>query len=103
MAFQRITFAALLLALAALTHAADATDKNDARLLFENSDKSVTIGVDSIFYIAVIAVGLLLVASFLGVFGTTAKVAQPYDYDYAYDDKTTFVQQLIDDAVNKFQ
>ncbi|XP_027225127.2 uncharacterized protein [Penaeus vannamei] len=111
MAAHGITFAALLLALAALTHAADTTNKNDARLLFEDADKSVTIGVDSVFYIGVIAVGLLLVASFLGLFGTTAKVAQPYDYaatSYAapapaYDDKTTFVHQLIDDAVNKFQ
>ncbi|XP_069996679.1 uncharacterized protein [Penaeus vannamei] len=114
MAAHGITFAALLLALAALTHAADTTNKNDARLLFDDTDKSVTIGGASLFYIGAIAVGLLLVASFLGLFGTTAKVAQPYDYDYAsatsyaapapaYDDKTTFVHQLIDDAVNKFQ
>ncbi|XP_027225125.2 uncharacterized protein [Penaeus vannamei] len=112
MATQGITFAALLLALAALTHAADTTDKNDARLLFEDANKSVTIGVDSIFYIGVIAVGLLLVASFLGLFGTTAKVAQPYEYVSAtaygaapaYDEKSTFkVHQVIEDAINKFQ
>jgi len=78
--FAGITFAALLLALAALTHAADTTNKNDARLLFDDTDKSVTIGGASLFYIGAIAVGLLLVASFLGLFGTTAKVAQPYDY-----------------------
>nr|XP_027225147.1 uncharacterized protein LOC113817320 [Penaeus vannamei] len=109
MADHGITFAALLLALAALTHAADAAHKNDARLLFDDADKSVTMGAESLFFIGAIFVGLLLVSSFLGLFGTTAKVAQPYDYASTagygaptYDDKTTFIQQLIEDAVNKF-
>nr|XP_027225130.1 uncharacterized protein LOC113817308 isoform X1 [Penaeus vannamei] len=111
MAAHGITFAALLLALAALTHAADTTNKNDARLLFEDATKSVTMGAESLFFIGVIAVGLLLVSSLLGLFGTTAKVAQPYDYASAtgygapapaYNEKTIFIQQLIDDAVNKF-
>ncbi|XP_069996675.1 uncharacterized protein [Penaeus vannamei] len=107
-----ITLAALLLALAALTHAADAAHKSDARLLFENADKSVTIGVDSLVYIGVIFVGLLLLISLLGLSGTSAEVAQPYEYvsatDYgaapAYDEKSTFkVHQVIEDAINKFQ
>ncbi|XP_069996677.1 uncharacterized protein [Penaeus vannamei] len=111
MAAHGITFAALLLALAALTHAADAAHKNDARLLFENADKSVTMGAESLFFIGAIFVGLLLVSSLLGLFGASAEVAQPYDYASAtgygapapaYDDKTTFIQQLIEDAVNKF-
>ncbi|XP_037798747.1 uncharacterized protein LOC119593796 isoform X1 [Penaeus monodon] len=113
MAAHGITFAALLLALAALTHAADTTHKDDARLFYDDKDTSVTIGGASLFYIGVIFVGLLLLASVLGLFGTSAKFAQPYDYASAtgygapapaYDEKTTFsVQQLIDDAVNKFQ
>ncbi|XP_027225129.2 uncharacterized protein [Penaeus vannamei] len=109
MAAHGITFAALLLTLAALTHAADAAHKSDARLLFENADKSVTMGAESLFFIGAIFVGLLLVSSFLGLFGTTAKVAQPYDYASAtgygppvYEEKTTFIQQLIEDAINKF-
>ncbi|XP_037798755.1 uncharacterized protein LOC119593799 isoform X3 [Penaeus monodon] len=111
MAAHGITFAALL-ALAALTHAADTTHKNDARL-FDDGNTSLTIGGESLFYIGVIFVGLLLLASVLGLFGTSAKFAQPYEYASAtaygapapaYDEKTTFsVQQFIDDAVNKFQ
>ncbi|XP_037798759.1 uncharacterized protein LOC119593804 [Penaeus monodon] len=107
-----ITFVALL-ALAALTHAADIAHKNDARLFYDDNDTSLTIGGESLFYIGVIFVGLLLLTSFLGLFGTSAKVAQPYDYASAsaygasapaYDEKTTFsVQQFIEDAVNKFQ
>ncbi|XP_037798753.1 uncharacterized protein LOC119593799 isoform X2 [Penaeus monodon] len=113
MAAHGITFAALLLALAALSHAADTTHKDDARLFYDDKDTSVTIGVESLIYIGVIFVGILLFSSLLGLFGTSAKVAQPYDYAPAtgygasapvYDEKTTFsVQQLIDDAVNKFQ
>ncbi|XP_037798752.1 uncharacterized protein LOC119593798 [Penaeus monodon] len=113
MAAHGITFTALLLAMAALTHAADTTHKDDARLFYDDKDTSLTIGAESLFYIGVIFVGLLLLTSFLGLFGTTAKVAQPYEYAPAtgygasapvYDEKTTFsVQQFIDDAVNKFQ
>ncbi|XP_037798758.1 uncharacterized protein LOC119593802 [Penaeus monodon] len=112
MASHGIIFSALL-ALAALTHAADATHKNDARLFYDDNDTSLTIGAESLFYIGVIFVGILLFSSFLGLFGTSAKTAQPYDYAPAtgygasapaYDEKTTFsVQQLIEDAVNKFQ
>ncbi|XP_037798749.1 uncharacterized protein LOC119593796 isoform X3 [Penaeus monodon] len=112
MATQGITFAAFLLALAALTHAADTTHKDDARLFYDDKDTSVTIGGASLFYIGVIFVGLLLLASVLGLFGTSAKVAQPYDYVSAtaygaapaYDEKSTFkVHQVIEDAINKFQ
>ncbi|XP_037798763.1 uncharacterized protein LOC119593807 [Penaeus monodon] len=106
-----ITFAALLLALAALTHAADTTHKDDARLFYDDKETSLTIGAESLIYIGVIFVGILLFSSFLGLFGTSAKTAQPYasatGYGAsapAYDEKTTFsVQQFIEDAVNKFQ
>ncbi|XP_037798768.1 uncharacterized protein LOC119593810 [Penaeus monodon] len=111
MASQGITFAALL-ALAALTHAADTTHKDDARLFYDDKDTSVTIGVESLIYIGVIFVGILLFSSVLGLFGTSAKAAQPYDYVSAtaygaapaYDEKSTFkVHQVIEDAINKFQ
>ncbi|XP_047478088.1 uncharacterized protein LOC125031416 [Penaeus chinensis] len=111
MAAHGITFAALL-AMAALTHAADTTHKN-ARLFNNDEDTSLTIGGESLFYMGVIFVGLLLLTSFLGLFGISGKVAQPYDYAPAtgygasapaYDEKTTFsIQQLIENAVNKFQ
>ncbi|XP_037798761.1 uncharacterized protein LOC119593806 [Penaeus monodon] len=107
------TIFSALLALGAITHAADTAHKNDARLFYDDNDNSVTISGESLFYIGVIFVGLLLLTSFLGLFGTSAKVAQPYDYAPAtgygasapaYDEKTTFsVPQLIEDAVNKFQ
>ncbi|XP_042865666.1 uncharacterized protein LOC122249121 [Penaeus japonicus] len=111
MAAQGITIATLLFALAALTQAADTTPKNDPRL-FSDNDTTVTIGAESLFYIAIIFVGLLLFSSFLGFF-ETSKAAQPYDYvsasGYAapapaYDERTTFnVHQVIEDAVKKFQ
>ncbi|XP_027218529.1 uncharacterized protein [Penaeus vannamei] len=109
MAAHGITFAALLLALAALTHAADAAHKNDARLFYDDSNTSVTIGQETLSYVVVVFVGVLLLGSLLGLFGTSAKFAKPFDYASttaygapAYDEKVTFVQQLIDDAVNKF-
>ncbi|XP_042865671.1 uncharacterized protein LOC122249123 isoform X3 [Penaeus japonicus] len=113
MASQGITIATILFALAALTQAADTTPKSDPRL-FSDNDTTVTIGAESLFYIAIIFVGLLLFSSFLGFF-ETSKAAQPYDYVSAsaygapapapaYDENTTFnVHQIIEDAVYKFQ
>ncbi|XP_037798767.1 uncharacterized protein LOC119593809 [Penaeus monodon] len=108
MAAQGITFAALLLALAALTHAADTTHKDDARLFYDDGNYSVIVGYECLFFIGVLVLGLLLLPSFLGLLETPA---QPYEYTTgygasarAYDERTTFsVRQLIEDAVNKFQ
>ncbi|XP_037798745.1 uncharacterized protein LOC119593793 [Penaeus monodon] len=116
---QGITFAALLLALAALTHAADTTHKNDARLFYDDGNYSVIdgnysviVGFQCLLLIGVLLLALPLLPSLLGLFGTSASVAQPYEYAPAtgygasapaYDERTTFsVQQLIEDAVNKF-
>ncbi|XP_042865678.1 uncharacterized protein LOC122249129 isoform X1 [Penaeus japonicus] len=110
MAAQGITIATLLFALAALTQAADTTPKNDPRL-FSDSNTSVSIGSESLLYLVIIIVGLVLVLPFLGLF-ETSKAAQPYDYSAsayaapapAYDEKSTFkVHQVIEDAINKFQ
>ncbi|XP_037798765.1 uncharacterized protein LOC119593808 isoform X2 [Penaeus monodon] len=110
MAAQGITFAALLLALATLTHAADTTHKDDARLFYDDGNYSVIVGYECLFFIGVLLLGLLLLPSFLGLLETPA---QPYDYApatgygasaRAYDERTTFsVRQLIEDALNKFQ
>ncbi|XP_037798769.1 uncharacterized protein LOC119593811 [Penaeus monodon] len=103
MASHGITFAALL-TLAALTHAADTAHKNDARLFYDDNT-SLTIGKITLSYIGVIFVGILLFSSFLGLFGTLANVAQPYDFapSTAYGASVpAYVQKLIEDAVNKF-
>ncbi|XP_042865673.1 uncharacterized protein LOC122249124 [Penaeus japonicus] len=113
MAAQGITIATLLFALAALTQAADTTPKNDPRL-FSDNDTTVSIGGQSLLYIAILIVGLVLVLPALGLFGAP-KTDQTYDYVSAsaygapapapaYDEKTTFnIHQIIEDAVNKFQ
>ncbi|XP_037798517.1 uncharacterized protein LOC119593637 [Penaeus monodon] len=100
MAAQGIT--ASLLALAALTHAADTAHKNDARLFYDDKDTSVTISGESLFYIGVTFVGLLLLTSFPGLFGTSANNGYGAPAP-VYDERTMIsLQQFIEDAVKKF-
>ncbi|XP_042866732.1 uncharacterized protein LOC122249703 [Penaeus japonicus] len=103
MATQGITIAALLFALAALTQAADTTPKNDPRL-FSDNDTTVSIGGQSLLYIAILIVGLVLVLPFLGLFGAP-KTDQMFDYlsTGALAPAALNIIHLIEDAFKKFQ